>query len=208
MRKYLWIIVFLIFTPCARADTYLVSSGYFQPIGGTGGDNIFLSGDGFTATGNISVGAPNCFPYNFRAGQAITGCLSQFVGGVITVVHNGVEEQVQYGFDLMAFVSQADMFLSGATQATLSEPALFGLPAGCVDEVHFPNCTPTFLEFPSDTTLTMSLTQDTVLWGYDVTSEVYTFGTPEPSTFGLVLLGIGSVLVVRKRVARGLPQDS
>jgi hypothetical protein len=205
MRKYLWIIAFLTFAPSARADTYQVTSGYFQPIGGTG-NNIFLSGDGFTATGNIRIGPENCFPYNFLAGQPITGCPHNFVGGFITIVHNGVEETVGYGYNLQVGTSQADMFLSGATQATLSEPAVFGSLQGCVNEGYFPQCAPTILEFPGATTLTMSLTQDTFYGGYDVTSEVYTFSAPEPGTFGLVLLGIGLVLVMRKRIARSLPQ--
>jgi hypothetical protein len=40
-------------------------------------------------------------------------------------------------------------------------------------------------------------------------SELYavgTFTTPEPSSFGLMLLGIGLVLVMRKRMAQGLPR--
>ena len=52
----------------------------------------------------------------------------------------------------------------------------------------------------------MSLTKDPFSGFYDVTSEVYTFTTPEPGTFGLVLLGIGLVLVMRKRIDRSLPQ--
>jgi hypothetical protein len=105
----------------------------------------------------------------------------------------------------MSNISQADMFLSGATQATLSEPARFGLPPGCSQGI-FPDCSFTFIGIPGDVTLTMSLTLDPFSGGYDVTSEVYTFSTPEPGTLGLVLLGIGLVLVMRKRIALSLPQ--
>jgi hypothetical protein len=204
MRKYLWIITLLLLAPCARADAYLATSGFYQPIGDPGSYSIFLSGDGFTATGFIVAG-PMCAPTIFRPGQAITGCHSDWVRGFITIIHNGVEEGVAYGSDLMSFFSQADMFLSGATQATLSEPARFGLPAGCSQGL-FPDCTFTYLVVPVDGTLTMSLTQDTSSGDYEITSEVYTFSTPESGTLGLVLLGIGSVLVMRRRIARGLPQ--
>jgi hypothetical protein len=39
-----------------------------------------------------------------------------------------------------------------------------------------------------------------------VCTEFSPLTTPEPGTVGLTMLGIGLVLVMRKRFARGLPQ--
>jgi hypothetical protein len=57
-------------------------------------------------------------------------------------------------------------------------------------DVHFPDCAPTSLVFPRGL-LTISLTQDALWGGYDVTSEKYTFNVPESGTIGLALVGVG-----------------
>jgi hypothetical protein len=191
MRKTLWIFVLLVFVPRANGDSFQVTSGVFQPFGATG-ENLSLSGNGFTATGNINIGPGACWP-DYLPGDPIKGCagINWVGGGIVTIKHDGVSEQVGYGFDFMIGISQADMFLSGATQATLSEAASFGTLTGCVDEIHFPDCTRISLVFPQDVWFTISLVQDPLSGGYNVTSETYAFTTPEPDTGVLLLTGVG-----------------
>jgi hypothetical protein len=201
-RAALAILAVLAFGACARADTYDVTSGFFQPIGAAG-DNISLSGDGFTATGDISLAPISCHS-SFLPGQPIAGCLSTWVSGLVTVAHDGVAEPVEYGFDWMLTFSQADMFFSGPTEAILSEPATFGPLTGCVDEIHAPDCAPTTLEMTGDILLTIALVQDPVTGGYDVTSEEYTITAPEPRTLpllGVGLLGLMGLGFCRRRLA-------
>jgi hypothetical protein len=205
MRKTLWIIALLVFVPHAKAETFQVTSGFFQPIGAAG-DNISLSGDGFTANGNIYL-APVACRGNFLPGQPITGCAERSVTGLVTLIHNGVEEQLEYGFDWNLPIGQASMLLSGVTQATLSETATFGPLTGCDNAAVFPACADTTFVIPGDALFTISLVQDPFSGGYDVTSEEYTITTPEPSTGSLMLIGAGmSVLAFRKRIAQCLQQ--
>ena len=112
---------------------------------------------------------------------------------------NGTTEVVSFGANFLVYIAQAPMFLSGATQATLTEPATFNGITGCTGLVSIPPCPETGFAFPADVMLTVSLTLDPTTGNYLVTNEAYTFTTPEPGTFGLVLLGIGLVLVMRKR---------
>jgi hypothetical protein len=207
MRKYLWVIAFLIFAPSARADTYQVTSGFISIVGSIAG-SVSLSGPGFTFTGGVTVFS--C-PVTYAPGQPIQGCdvagIPDFVLGGGTLVVGGVAKPFVM-IDGSLDIIQAPMFLSGATQATLTEPAELGGLSGCSGNF-IDKCSPPsqFVEFTFPSAVfTVSLTQDSFTGGYDVTSEKYTFSTPEPGTWGLVLLGIGLVLVMRKRIARGLPQ--
>jgi hypothetical protein len=124
----------------------------------------------------------------------------------MTVSMNGTTELVSFGANFLVEITQAPMFLSGPTQATLTEPATIVGLAGCTAPAFFPPCPDTTFVFPGDVMLTVSLTLDPTTGNYHVTNEEYTITAPEPGAFGLVLLGIGLVLVMRKRIARGLPQ--
>lgn len=73
MRKLPWIIAFLGFPPCCKADTLPVTSGHVQIIGATG-NNVSLSGDGFTATGSFHFVAAGCIAGAYAPGQPILGC--------------------------------------------------------------------------------------------------------------------------------------
>jgi hypothetical protein len=104
------------------------------------------------------------------------------------------------------------MFLSGATQATLTEPAtLGGVFFGCLG-----NTVPCGLGFPGEpfsisigssgnTELSVSLTLNSN-GDYEVANSVYTIITPEPGTDVLLLSGVGLLfgLMMRKRIAHGL----
>jgi hypothetical protein len=204
MRRYLLMIAFLTFASSARADIYQVTSGYFQPIGGAAS----FSGNGFTATGNILfIGVPSCVGNTYVPGHPFLGCAGfQFPYGSMTVSTNGTTELASFGANFLVYIAQAPIFLSGATQATLTEPATISGLAGCTAPAFFPPCPETKFVFPGDVMLTVSLTLDPTTGNYFVTNEVYTFTAPESGTFGLALLGIGLVLVMRKRIAEGLAQ--
>jgi hypothetical protein len=216
MRKYLWVIAFLVFVPCARADTYLVTSGFFQPVGATG-FNTFFSGPGFTATGNLYY--PGCQSI-IGMGQRIFGCLSlvDFDRGILTLVTSAGSQLIGFGNfegnDLGNIaIAQNPMFLSGATQATLSEPATMGPFIGCPSPdsaCHelFVGPLTTYFDIVGHVQFSTSLTQDPVPGiGYDVTSMTYTITTPEPGTDVLLLSGgLLFGLMMRKRIAKGLQQ--
>jgi hypothetical protein len=102
------------------------------------------------------------------------------------------------------------MFLSGATQATLTEPAfLSGVFYGCLGNV--PPCggstpgEPFTISTDGSMEFSISLTQIPG-GGYEVTNEVYTIITPEPGTEVLLLSGVGLLfgLMMRKRIANCL----
>jgi hypothetical protein len=73
MRKYLWIITFLIFAPFARADSfadeYAATSGF---ITGHFGGPFMLAGNNFTLTGTMELAGP--YPSFYSYGQPIQGC--------------------------------------------------------------------------------------------------------------------------------------
>jgi hypothetical protein len=56
MRKILWTLAFLVFVPCAKADTFVATSG-FVSLSGDGGvitlSGVAPSGAAFTATGGM-----------------------------------------------------------------------------------------------------------------------------------------------------------
>jgi hypothetical protein len=73
MRRYLWIITFLIFAPFARADSfagqYTATSGF---INGTFGGPFMFAGNKFTLAGAMELAGP-C-PTFYAYGQSIQGC--------------------------------------------------------------------------------------------------------------------------------------
>jgi hypothetical protein len=198
------ILALLTLGPCVRADTFVVTSGYFQPIGAPG-DNLFLAGDGFTAIGFIQLAPIGCHG-EFLPGQPITGCVNDWITGVVNVTTSaGVVEQVEYGYDFLLDFSQADITLSGPTSATLVETASMSNINGCINVAFAPNCTPVDLIMPENMLLTINLVQiqddqSPFAGGYEVTSEKYTISTPEPGM--IVLVGIGLAgLALRRRFA-------
>jgi hypothetical protein len=203
MRKVFWMIAFLGFLPCAKADTLSVTSGYIQIIGATG-NNASFSGDGFTATGNVLfLGVPSCVGDTYVPGQPFLGCAGfQFPFGSMTVSMNGTTQLVSFGANFLVEITQARMFLSGATQATLTEPATIVGLAGCTAPAFFPPCPTTSFAFPGPVMLTVSLTLDPTTGNYHVTNEAYTITAPEPGTRILLLMGIGLLLVMGKRSNR------
>jgi hypothetical protein len=207
MKRAAWaILAVLALGPAVKADTFTVTSGYFLPLGSTpvsyfpSGDNLFMYGDGFTAVGNIQFAPINCYAV-FAPGAPITGCESDFFIGLVTVTtSSGVEIPITFGYDFLMNIGQADMQLSGATQATLTEPAQWEGFTGCINVAFDPDCPHETLFIPGPVTLTMDLTQDPSTGGYDVTSEKYIISTPEPGM--IVLVGIGLVgLALRRRFA-------
>jgi hypothetical protein len=215
MRKTLWLVAFLVvvIVPCARADSFHVTSGFIQCIGpppsGTTG-NTSLSGDGFTATGSIQLFGP-CLG-SVLPGQPDYGINADpgAILGVLTPNLNGVSQPTVY-FDGFVNIKQAPIFLSGLTQATLTEPVImFGDLNGCTAPFNdlcgqspYKNVS---FSFAGDVILfTTTLTQNAD-GGYGVTSAGWTITTPEPSTALLMLIGIGFVLVMRKGIAKRLPQ--
>jgi hypothetical protein len=207
MRKYLWVITLLLFAPCSEADTFQVTSGYFQPWGGTTNDFV-LSGDGWSATLNVNFFT--CVG-NFRPGDPIFGCGDTlYLVGYGILIENGVT-QPSIAIDTFVEILQDPIFLSGATQATLTEPVTFGGVTGCFAVFANP-CQPSErVVFDIGPALyTVSVTKDP-FYGYVVSSERYTFtgpvSTPEPGSGVLLLSGVGLFgLMMRKRIARGLPQ--
>ena len=199
MKQAAWaFLVLLILAPCVKADTFVVTSGFYQPIGASG-DNIFLSGDGFTASGFLQIAPFGCRG-DFAPGQPITGCESNWITGIVTVTtSDGVVIPITYDYNFFMYISQDDMSLSGATQATLTETAEWGGFTGCINAIFMPDCPYESLLFSNDiVTLTMQLQQIQdpfqLAGGYNVVSERYDIvdsavSIPEPNS--LLLLGLG-----------------
>jgi PEP-CTERM motif len=202
----LLIVLAMILAPCAKADVFLEATSGFISVS-TG--NFSVSGPGFTFTGFVTLmGCPSFY----APGQPIQGCSTGFPifsEGNGTLVLNGVTQPAA-DIDSIATGDQAPMFLSGATQATLTEPAfLSGVFYGCLGNVlpcggstpgePFTISTDGSMEF------SISLTQIPG-GGYEVTNEVYTSITPEPGTEVLLLSGVGLLfgLMMRKRIANCL----
>ena len=232
MRKFLWVIAVLLFAPCAKADTldFIVTSGVIPIPGGTMDvSGVTSSGDAFTATGNFSI--LTC-PYDFRPGQPITACPSAYFNALVTVTGVQGIDSVVLGedFDFGINIATAPIYLSGPTQATLTEPATVAPLLGCYGLVSIPD------PFGGGTELVPCWTQNainvafvlpSVEWtvnlvaadpstfsppvagGYTVTSEYLTISAPEAGTRSLTLVGVGLLglmMVLRKRMARGHPQ--
>jgi hypothetical protein len=208
MRRFLWVIAFLVFVPCAKADSLQVTSGFFQPYGATG-DDLMLSGNGFTLTGNLMLLGP-CHG-DFPAGDPIIGCSGfSWVGDLLTLTQGGVSTPIGFGYDFGFTITQTPIFLSGATQATLSEPATFSVLQGCLGDTaaSYPDCPMISFGFSAPILFTTTVTLDPSSGAYDVSSEEYLIAAPEPGTGGLLLIGVGLLAVVtimRNRMPRGLP---
>ena len=197
----LLIVLAMIFAPCAKADSLSLeaTSGFIEPVG------VFsVSGPGFTFTGGLIISACGSF---YNPGRPIQGCDTGFqniVSGDGTLVLNGVT-QPRAVIVSVASASQAPMFLSGATQATLTEPAfLTNVFVGCLGVFPCGGSSP-FEAFSISTgsmEFSVSLTQ-APFGGYIVTNEVYTISTAEPGTDLLLLSGGGLLfgLMMRKRIA-------
>jgi hypothetical protein len=213
MRKSLLVVIFLVFVPCVKADSLHVTSGYIQcigptPTGATG--NTSLSGDGFTATGSILLLGP-CLA-SVLPGQPDYGINAHpgAILGVLTPILNGFSEPTVH-FDGFINIKQAPIFLSGLTQATLTEPVImFGDLNGCTapfnDLCGQPPYKNVSFSFGGDVVLFATTLTQNASGGYDVTSAGWTIATPEPSTAVLMLIGIGFVLVMRKGIAKRLAQ--
>jgi hypothetical protein len=212
MQKVFWIIAFLVFVPCAKADTFIVTSGAVSLS--EGGiitfSGVAPSGDAFTATGEF---IDLLCPVEFALGAPITPCRDfgtpggDLYSGNLTVTVNGASTKYLLGpgDDFPLGLSAAPMFLSGATQATLSEPIGGFVLLACNPAIE-PTCGtgPPFGPITSfvaqgPVEYTVNLVADGT--GYFATSQLLTITAPEPGTFGLVLLGIGAMLVTRRRMA-------
>ncbi len=199
----LLIVLAMIFAPCAKADSFTsleATSGFISV------DGVFsVSGPGFTFTGGLIIFGCGSF---YNPGRPIQGCDSGFrliSSGSGTLVLNGVTEP-RAVIESVPSASQAPMFLSGATQATLTEPAsLTGVFVGCLDNF-FP-CGGSLAGQPFSIStgsmeFSVSLTQ-APFGGYIVTNQVYTISTAEPGTDVLLLSGVGLLfgLMMRKPIA-------
>jgi hypothetical protein len=201
----LLIVLAMIIAPCAKADSFTsleATSGFFSVDGA-----FSVSGPGFTFTGGLIIFGCGSF---YNPGRPIQGCDTGFPNissGSGTLVVNGVT-QPRAIIESIATASQAPMFLSGATQATLMEPAtLTGVFAGCLGVFPCGGSSP-FEPFSISTgsmEFSVSLTQ-APFGGYIVTNQVYTISTAEPGTDLLLLSGVGLLfgLVMRKRIAQVL----
>jgi hypothetical protein len=216
MRRYLWIITFLIFAPFARADSfagqYTATSGFITTV--TFGGPFMFAGNNFTLTGVMELVGP-C-PTFYAYGQSIQGCDDGqatptfiLVGGG-TFVLKGVGQRSIFINEGEFFFSQAPLPpLDPTTQqtVTLMEPASFsGGFFSCLDvpEPCQPSQEASF-SLGLNGEFIATLTSDPLAGGYFVTSEVYT--SPEPGTSVLLLAGVGLFgLVMRKRIAQGLQQ--
>jgi len=202
-RSTLAVLAFLAFGTCAEADSLLVTSGVIQ-VYGPGAPTASLSGAGFTASGVMFF--TGACPNAILPGQQISGCAGfDFISGALTVVMNGVTRPVEFGNNVGTTITQAPMFLSGVTQATLSEPATIGPLVGCDNAAAFPACTETSFVITGDVLFTISLLQNPFTGGYDVTSETYTITTPEPGTLLLLGAGFAAVGLWKRRFLRALP---
>src|SRR5260370_23896401 len=204
----LLIVVAMIFALCAQAELCLEATSGFILVNGP----FSVSGPGFTFTGGLSI---CCCQSIIAPGQPIQGCDTGFdtpaLGGG-TLVLNGVTQPFAV-IDSIPVTGQAPMFLSGATQATLTEPATIGdVFLGCLGNtvpcgLGFPG-EPFFISNNPNTQLSVSLTLDSN-GDYEVTNSVYTIITPEPGTDVFLLSGgLLFGLMMRKRIAHGLQQAS
>ena len=186
MRQTLGIIVLLLAVPFLRADTVQVlqvTTGFLQRTSATALTyNTVLSGNDFNATGDIVF--PETCPLNYSAGQPITACAGGFFFGSLLLTMDGTTQAVDFASgDFAIMFTQDPMFLSGATQATLSEPASISPIKGCIANCSgAPNEDLAEFVIDGNVQFNVSLTQDTQLGGYDVTNEEYTISAAEPGT--------------------------
>jgi hypothetical protein len=217
MRKYLWVIAFLIFVPRAKADTFVATSGFVGLSGNLGGvitlSGVAPSGAPFTATGGL--GLVQC-DTEFNAGDPIFPCGNagrfeyDYYSGVLTVTVNGASSTYVIGpFESYSLpFSGAPMYLSGATQATLSEPSGTEFIACGPQDQPFIACVTGGPPPPSTLFVlagppweyTVNLVADG-MGGYIATSQFLSTPTPEPGTEVLLLSGVGLLfgLMMRKR---------
>jgi hypothetical protein len=227
MRKILWIIAFLVFVPCAKADTldFIVTSGVITlPGGPVTLLGVTSSGDAFTATGSIMMDTCEA---TYHSGEAITACPSGgspiYFNSVLAITGvDGVESvDLGDGRDFALSITTSPIYLSGATQATLSEPAEISGLVGCYGDAPAPpngQLEPCFFldvinavfEIPGPVVWTVNLVGGAEV-GYEATSEELTITAPEPRTGSLVMIGLGLLglaMATRNRLARDLPQVS
>jgi PEP-CTERM motif-containing protein len=181
MRKSLWIVpiallIVSICAPAARADTITTGIIHFTLSNGTP-----------APTGSFVL-------------DNTTDVFSSFAvnwdGAVFNVFYSVVA-----GFDPVSLVS----YLSTSGTWCAVGPGNF-VPYYCLGNSEgFFFCGPVHCEFDiNNITGTFNPGDANANGTYTVTETVVT--TPEPSSVGLLLAGIGLVLVMRKRIGRGLPQ--
>lgn len=207
-RATLAVLALLALGPSVKADPtiiiYQATSGTIAVIPSSA--TFSFSGNGFTVHGEGEAAAcPGV--YILSGGIAtITPCgppLSIFAADGSGVV-NGIDYPF-LNFESSVTITANPMLLSGATQATLSEPVMItGGVNFCPGLLQCPGVNYTLLVNSPGTfniNLYLSGSAEEGTLGYYVASESYIFATPEPGTLLLMGAGLlGLVFVGRRAV--------
>lgn len=204
MKKSLFAIVAALFVAVpAQATSLQVTSGLIVREGTFWQWSLF--GDGFWATGSSNLA---CSSWS-SAGSPINTCTgTDYFVGKGTGVVNGVSLSSLY-FDSIVGISAPPMYLSGQTQATLTQQVSYsngfyscaGLPAPCGTGNYM---------FSLEGTvglLTIDLLQNAA-GGYDTLHEIFTIGTPiaTPEPLTLPLLSLGAIALGWRRRRSSSPR--